>query len=288
MPRYAAASAPSAPSAPSASSVASTNDAPYNGSRLLLTGPSVQRAQASQRAQVPQRAQASQRIQAIQFPQRAQASQRIQVPQRAQASQRIQVPQRAQASQSFESTMPTLQQDDDLLRSRRIYIQPHEQHDDKGKRRATDSQLLEQSSNLHKSNNNNINALAALMNGDVDGYKQAISDFGPLTLNTNDEEHVMLVNIVSSGLVYYNVNDYNIELLNVLKNITMSDLWNEYFNNREQRLLMLKNSVDTITGNEELTKWYINNLDYTEEEKQIAYTYPGVIAKSKNKINHRK
>ena len=116
------------------------------------------------------------------------------------------------------------------------------------------------------------------MNGDLDAYKQAISDFGPLSLNNNDEEHIMLVNIVSSALVYYNVNDFDIELLNVLKNIAMSDLWNEYFNNREQRLSMLKNSVDTITGNEELTKWYINNLDYTEEEKQIAYTYPGVIA----------
>ena len=256
MPRYAATSSASSVSA------ASTNDAPYTGSRLLLTGPSAQRAQASQRAQ------------------RAQRIQRIQVPQ---SAQRIQVPQRAQANQSSESTMPTLQQDDDLLRSRKIYIQPYEQHNDKGKRRATDSQLLEQSSNLHKSNNNNINALAALMNGDVDGYKQAISDFGPLTLNTNDEEHIMLVNMVSSALVYYNVNDFDIELLNVLKNIAMSDLWNEYFNNREQRLLMLKNSVDTITGNEELTKWYINNLDYTEEEKQIAYTYPGVIANPKIK-----
>jgi hypothetical protein len=249
MPRYAATS-----SASSASSV-SANDAPYTGSRLLLTGPSAQRAQTKQRTQ------SAQRIQRIQVPQSA---------------QRIQVPQRAQANQSSESVMPVLQQDDDLLRSRKIYIQPYEQHDDKGKRRATDSQLLEQSSNLHK--NNNINALAALMNGDLDAYKQAISDFGPLSLNNNDEEHIMLVNIVSSALVYYNVNDFDIELLNVLKNIAMSDLWNEYFNNREQRLSMLKNSVDTITGNEELTKWYINNLDYTEEEKQIAYTYPGVIA----------
>jgi hypothetical protein len=150
--------------------------------------------------------------------------------------------------------------------------------DDKGKYRATSyTQKHEQSKK------NNIVAFNALMNGDIGAYKQAISDFGVLELSHNDNDHHMLLGTYSSALAYYHVNNYYTELLDVFKSITPSDLWNEYFNNREQRLLMLKNSVDTITGNEEMTKWYINNLDYTEEEKEITYTYPSVIADPKIK-----